>query len=350
MTDKYAMLTFVSDQTLPQVIAVLQNKQKIDKIFLVVSTGKDSEKYADICKRIEKFFCQDEMCNTEIISVDDAYDFELISETLDNLVRKESADYRLIFNITGGTKPMSIAAFNTAVRESLDVIYVDSDNRNIIHYSNGIFEKEPFNEARLRKIDIKKYYELNGINANFGEISDEDIGLSCIIFENIDFIHSSDFLGKVQENCRKFYYDEKGKIIKKNQNKECYFEIKSECCPKPDEINLLNELYKYGILKYDQKSVVFENHRKYKFFEGTWLEAYSKKCLTGKYFDDIKSSVKLTSESEFDLCVIGQAKIGLIECKASSLNVGEKDITKISSTEKSIKDKYAKSFLIICEE
>ena len=314
-----------------------------------------NQSFLDAYERIEKFIRSKKGSDVLIEKLDpvDPYNINHIEQVINSYISKsENKDFSWVFNITGGTKTMSIAAYNVAFNFGSEVVYVESNNHSILHYSKNNTDPEirNFDESLFKDITVEKYLELNGRNnVTFKDISDNDILLSCIIFNNIDSINSSVFLKNVQNECRKFYKNDKGKDDKKKLNKEYCFEIKDDCRPNQDEDNLLKKLSDFGILKYDGNSVVFENNKKYKFFEGTWLEAYTKKCLSGKFFDDIKSNIEFGGKREFDLAVIGQTRFGMIECKSSSKIIDAKDFAKLDSTN-SRHGIHAKSFFIICEE
>lgn len=90
----------------------------------------------------------------------------------------------------------------------------------------------------------------------------------------------------------------------------------------------------------------------FRFFEGTWLEAYTKKLLVdSNFFDDIKTSLVIDgSTNESDVAVMSQAKFALIQCKTSSEYVKEGDLGKLSSIQAKVGGPYSTAIMIICEK
>jgi Family of unknown function (DUF6293) len=73
-------------------------------------------------------------CNVQLLEVD-AYNITEIQKTLERYVQTQTKD--CMFNITGGTKPMSIAAHAVASEQQMAYFYLKTEpyNSQIYHYS-----------------------------------------------------------------------------------------------------------------------------------------------------------------------------------------------------------------------
>ena len=99
-----------------------------------------------------------------------AYDFNEIYDLL-RVFLKNNAD-EVVVNITGGTKIMSIAAFEAAKNFNLKAVYIDSENHLLYE-----FIKEKIEIKKLqKKISIRDYFSIHGfsnVRENNVEHSDE---------------------------------------------------------------------------------------------------------------------------------------------------------------------------------
>lgn len=74
-------------------------------------------------------------CRCLLCSVD-PYDWPKIQQTLQELVDQQLAGRPLVFNITGGTKPMSLGAFLVALRCNARLVYLQTEGyrSSLYHY------------------------------------------------------------------------------------------------------------------------------------------------------------------------------------------------------------------------
>ncbi len=114
------LINLIGEQPIPNLLPILFFKP--DKTIILYS-----EKTAKVARRIKRL----SKANCEKFEID-AYDLNSINEVLKNIVSKEN-DY--IFNITGGTKLMSVALFNFAAQLNSQIVYLKSENnKNLIYF------------------------------------------------------------------------------------------------------------------------------------------------------------------------------------------------------------------------
>src|SRR5438876_255645 len=140
---KFALISLISDQPMPNVMAVLQREQSeqaeqhFTHLEFIVSADKNDlskydRRFDEICKRLETFFENRGYPVSRRPPVD-PYNIKTAlkacQEAIDALKEK---DYEVVFNITGGTKLMSLAAYLCAQYNRIEAIYVESRDRFLI--------------------------------------------------------------------------------------------------------------------------------------------------------------------------------------------------------------------------
>ena len=100
---------------------------------LVLVCTKTTEKIAN---RTKKMMASDYPgMDVDLLCLNNAYEFQGICKELCAYLKKfEGSEVKFIFNLTGGTKMMSLAAFELAKQSSSRAIYFQSEeNKNLIH-------------------------------------------------------------------------------------------------------------------------------------------------------------------------------------------------------------------------
>jgi len=126
------MLALVGEQPMPVLLPVKYIKP--DKLYLLCTTT--TEKVAKHLKSM--------IPNSECMIIYDAYDIvELEKEISSNF----QVDDSWIFNITGATKPMVIAAYNIARSHGISTIYFQSEGKKALLYEyyfreQNLYKKE----------------------------------------------------------------------------------------------------------------------------------------------------------------------------------------------------------------
>jgi len=123
MSSLEAHICFVSDQPLPNILPVLHEDIKPEKVYLLCSEQQAKKGNDEAQKRVLE--SKEIRVEVETVSVADAFDIEGIQESIARLVEKHEPN-EIAFNATGGTKPMSIAAFEQCVCRGVSVFYVQT--------------------------------------------------------------------------------------------------------------------------------------------------------------------------------------------------------------------------------
>jgi len=115
------LLQLVGNQPLPNLLPSLYLKP--DQTILIYTPQTDH-----VRRNIESVIgqCQALCC--------DAYDIEKLAEDLQNMLISKRG-HELIFNLTGGTKAMALAANQVAVQQNAQIVYLESERKQSVLYS-----------------------------------------------------------------------------------------------------------------------------------------------------------------------------------------------------------------------
>ena len=119
-----ALILLVGEQPAPNLLPTRHLQPDI-----VVLVHTDHTK--DIAKRLEDLLpkgCPCLLCNV------DPYDLPRIQRTLQDFLEQNLAGYRLLFNLTGGTKQMALAAFQVAYQRSAPFVYFQTEGGRSLLY------------------------------------------------------------------------------------------------------------------------------------------------------------------------------------------------------------------------
>lgn len=175
------LVNLIGEQTVPNIIPLLFLKP--EKTILL-----HTEKTVSIAHRLRKIFPG---CTMEEI---DPYDFTSNMDKLDTLLNKTQG--KIVYNITGGTKIMSIALFQHAVGSNSEAIYIQSEKDPVTMTSLSFDEDYRPTVKSIKMpviLDIDTYLRCHLSDYYVTDTSKEtDDGF---IYENaiVDLIMNSDF-------------------------------------------------------------------------------------------------------------------------------------------------------------
>lgn len=155
------MVCIVGQQPVPNILPVKHCKPT--HIVLVYSDDTKS-----VYKNLKSFF---ESQNGHYrITVEegvmiDPYDLVAAYDSLKRLyVQLSRRHEKVLFNITGGTKPMSFAGFLVAQEANEPLLYLDSRGRNILYYyrfKSGVITLDKIEEVS-EEMSIREYLQAHG--------------------------------------------------------------------------------------------------------------------------------------------------------------------------------------------
>ncbi|HIP87096.1 MAG TPA: DUF1887 family protein, partial [Anaerolineales bacterium] len=126
-----AMVLLVGEQPAPNLLPVRQTKPDVAALVHTDYTKHTAENL----RRLLEPMCRCLLCEV------DAYEIPLIRETMDRFLEEEIKEHSLLFNLTGGTKPMVLAAFDLAHRHGAPFVYMETKEGETILYTYSISEE-----------------------------------------------------------------------------------------------------------------------------------------------------------------------------------------------------------------
>lgn len=282
-------------------------------------------------------------CKIESFEVE-GFDYDICLSKLNSLEIGETDE--IIFNISGGTKIMSLAlyAFANIVNQSVNVCYFDT-NQNL-HWLN-----KKSKDSVTTKILLEEYIELQGQRIT-----------SKVEYKNVLVKFAKD-LGFVKKN----QFKEEWKVFLKDvvavfrkyrddkRNEQSIIKILSQRLVKTKGFDLTiidtTFLVNYkGVLFF--KSSLEEADLDFFYFNAGWFELLSAQALQKKYSqDNIYLSVKFpylsnqsSDKNEVDILINDNGKLIFIECKAG--DVKSEHIDRIKNRKDTFGGLISKSILV----
>lgn len=197
---KHILISLVSDQTIPNVQLFKEFQDCItDMVFITTEDMKTKNTQSwiiDACKSIRQDFLERYRVNDIIV---DKHDYAKIIKGLESFFRtQDMADVKIILNITGGTKIISLAAF-----EYFKAYFVDTE----VYYvgEKGTYYKLYPNQEKKtlsRNINLIEYLTAYGFSILDREkASGIPIGTTCNLLDRYNEIMSE--YGETVNSLRK---------------------------------------------------------------------------------------------------------------------------------------------------
>jgi hypothetical protein len=157
------LIQLVGDQPLPNLLPPLYLKP--DRTILVYTSRTEEVK-----QNIESVVgsCQSLLC--------DAYDIERLVKDLRNEIASQPGA-ELIFNLTGGTKAMALAANQVAIQQNARIVYLESEHSQSVLYEYRYDDQ--LNLRLQRRIELPELISIDQfLNAHLGRGQWQETGPS----------------------------------------------------------------------------------------------------------------------------------------------------------------------------
>jgi hypothetical protein len=351
---EYALISIVSEQPMPNVMAVLQDKRYFKYLDFIVSADKDEPSVYDksfekIYDRLKIFL---EKRNRIVTKQRPVYPYSL--QDVLNVCQEAVDEHRLkghevVFNITGGTKVMALAAYLCAQRNQAEAIYVESRDRRLITLlrtdnvvdivTNGVpgSKDEPFDESLFHEIDVCSYVELYGRKV-----------VKCVTGFPEEQITRANLMAQYYKLLRKRFIELRSNFRHQPKAKEeDYFSVDITNVSKREKEGL-EVLSSNGIFFWDsEKSRIYYSKEQYHFINGIWVEVFTFNSLASSgLFQNVLANVKLgNSDDEWDVMLTVNATFAIIECKSDAEDLNAR-FGKVRSIQRDLGGTYAKSFFV----
>jgi len=339
-----AHICFVSDQPLPNILPVLHEGMKPERVYLLCSKQQEERGNSEAQKAV----LESRNIAVEKVPVTDAFDIESIQEAIDGLIEKHKPS-ELAFNATGGTKPMSIAAFEQCVCRDVSVFYVQTPEIIWLSTPDEVNKKGLVIAGSL-PLDI--FLEAHGVNL----ISSDDTGVADSLLAL-----AKPWADRAEKYASAYsalnYYA--GQAKDSDLKTEVSMQNRAKCLPE-----LLREIEHGGLIRFDkaqsnksQETYKFQSENIRQFINGGWLEMLVFDELqslwkTHPQITDVARNVRVRQrpgstrspvENELDVVAVINHQMWVFECKTrrweqadEDRRGGEEMVYKLASTMKNM--------------
>ncbi len=289
-------IVIISEQLIPNFIPLYLNKEKINFVYIIATSQmkKKYEIFAQICSTYN-WKCQ----KIEVSS----YNYPEIIEKLNKHIPQEE---NLHFNLTGGTKMMTISAYEFCQKRKIRSLYVDTANQKILQITPE-FKETPLPDI----LDLENYLSLYGYKIKSKETKKPEKKflasipeLLNIVCKNKKFFSILNYLSSQANNSNNKV------MIKKNSTY-----IKKQ----------LSFLQERKMLNINKDTIIFTGEKERFFCNGGWLEDYVFTCLLELKEEigikDLAKNIKVVdleeNKNELDIAFCIKNKLYIIECKTT---------------------------------
>ncbi len=298
-------LILVSRQTIPNISPILDERFRPATVIMLVSPEMEEN-----CQNLINIY-KPRGIKTLKWKIDDAWNVEHISNRILELL----SDYEhedIILNATGGTKPMSIAAYEVFRTFKKKIFYVHSAKDRLI----WMYPHEQTTIDLADRIKIPEYFKAYGADkVHFCELGIQATirKLNQQIIDNIEYYSRS----LVSLNYFASTADNSNLTSQK---------IGRELNGKHDFWDLV-ELFKQSqILEYKNYRLYFKDEESRFICNGGWLELYAHSCCLNLKqslkLQDVSRSVEVIRQrgqkqvkNELDVVLLKDNRLYLMECK-----------------------------------
>ena len=295
----------VSAQATPNITPALDPDFRPENVVLVVSDGMNAQATAieDVIKPTG--------VKTERITIDDAWDIRCVEDALLEWLAKHEQD-SVVLNVTGGTKPMAIAAQEVFRSAGLPVFYVHPEKDQVIFlYPSG----ERYDLGN--RIKLKPYLKAHG----FETLNPQHPDLPAKGRELTEYL-----LGLIKDKANligtlNFYAHWAEKTLVSTDVEKFHLED-------ADFVALIELLASANLLSLKQNRLHFTNEESRFFCNGGWLELYVFGVVNDLRerlsIQDMARSLEVVtskgSKNEIDVAFLAENRLFLIECKTKKFS------------------------------
>lgn len=308
------MIALVSDQRMQNVIPVYQRDAKYEKVVLVLSKDRRTDKpLKRFVQSAEDLAAVLKAKVTEVSTAPqsvDPFDIGSVKTTLTKIIEEHGSGGDLVVNISGGTKPMAIGALQAAQWAGVRSLYTDTEDGELIWLlPDGSVSTERIDVCDL---DVATYIRAYGEEVkNSSRVDQYDPTLV-------------QWARTIGDNHRVAYVqviNPVNKAVQERQKAGQTLPIACAVAAGRKRVEVIELLSDAGLWKWDAaaKEITVETRQAANFLNGGWVEAYvGLKVAESGHFDDVRVNVTLNGlDGEIDLAGVCNGKLFLIECKSN---------------------------------
>ncbi len=350
-------ICILSDQLLPNYLAIKYYKP--DAVFLIETSYTKAKGLGERLQRLTDdnlhnaptFHIAKELAPDNDFNKLSRY-FQKISLEIKKLQAKET-----ILNLTGGTKLMALAAYDTLEKISQNIIYINTQDEKITFITPssapsktlpsllsikeyltayGVFPQESNNDNPTWEKTVYKRRELTIALAKF--FSDKNQG----------------FLSPINALAQKALNTVSGpnrKPVKYLENLKHFFKSSNT----PSQKQILFQCANNGLIRYDgDREIIFQTAEAASYLGGFWLEEYVYLMLQEAKIEEVQCGVTLLwdkkNKNELDIVAIQRNRLLIIECKTrqygKATGQDNETIYKLDSIADDLQGLYGETWLL----
>ena len=311
-------ILLVSAQPTPNITPLLDLELRPEKAEVILVVSPDMNERADCLEEVLK----PRGLRVHQWAVENAFDLEALQEFFLNRL-SELEDRDLALNVTGGTKPMAIAAYQAFIAADKPIYYVHPElDRLIWLHPSGRATRDLENRIRLEAFfqahgaESLSKSEAFGIREEFAEL------MQAIVLR----------VEKYQEALKLL-----NGLARSADNPElCSDPLSNQASAREDFASLLHYFEEQNLVKYARQRLVFPSEEARFFANGGWFEQYVYAVVHGlrnqvPSIQDIGRGVQLKrrrgaagAANELDIAFLADNRLYVIECKTAQFNESER--------------------------
>jgi hypothetical protein len=292
---KNILVSLVSDQAIPNVQLIKEFRSLVQGYLFISTPGMEKKNVREALINACKLSI-DELLPTLIV---DQFSFDDIEQKLDG-VDFESFD-NVYVNLTGGTKVMTLAAFDYFKEIGAEIYYITGQDETLIKVSPGRTKKSTTLSAN---VTLEEYFNAYGFDIVQSQASGISVDYTRKYFEMYTNGLHPDFLNIINE-------------LRKHRQRNKLGISKIE--------NLSHHL---NAIEFPSENADCLNKYEIKYLTGEWFEEYVSNRLKEELMladDYIKTGIEISKinkkgelvKNELDVVFLWRNKIYVVECKTS---------------------------------
>lgn len=156
------MLSLIGEQPLPNLL-MLKHIDPDEVIWVYTAFTKK------VCEKIKQLY----LGKTKMLEIDDPYD---IVKILSEMRKIFTQCNEIIFNLTGGTKPMALAAYSLAFEMKMPFVYLQSEGGKSIAYQYVFKTYDMRTDLIVEKVEVSKNITIDEyLQVHLGEYNKGDL-------------------------------------------------------------------------------------------------------------------------------------------------------------------------------
>ena len=310
-------ICLVSGQPTPNLVPALSQDMRPKKVIMLVT--REMTEQAEYLKNVLRKYGI--MTHEEMVP--NAFDIGAIHKQIENLVKQifqEENKPSIALNLTGGTKPMAIAAHTACFYNDIPYFYIRPDTNEVQLYTPA---DNDMNAHQISsKLKLPDYLEVHGFRLEQKPASSTRfISNKARNLQETLVLNAATFSEPIGTLNRLANEAEKQKTLN--------IQI-PEADRTPSFDNLLDKFQDAGILSVSGNILRFACEDARFFANGGWLEDYVFDVVRGLSLQDclknceVYKQSRFASKNEIDVAFMAKDRLYLIECKTRNFNRDEK--------------------------